>query len=262
VKIILVIGIGLLMMVDAGMVNADQKCKRQWGDLISNKALDNNARVDKWKSLEGECGGHWLFGYRLSILFSIEKRFLEAEEIINKTINENKNTYIPELEYAKLSIRYDQALAEPDANFKALRSVLKDYVIYVSKNEDFHIAVIQISGMYMILDDMDNAILWGEKANKINPTYHIERLLTLAYYNKKLYRKSVESAESAISLDEKGLDDTDFMIATALSFEGEGNYKRAKDVLNSLLINKPTVKNNEKFRRAVKKIMDKLKGSE
>ncbi|RDH86554.1 MAG: hypothetical protein DIZ78_06485 [endosymbiont of Escarpia spicata] len=164
--------------------------------------------------------------------------------------------FMSQFSYAADERQKDKSLVD-----EALKSALADQYIsdeeyanlegkyngLINKYPNWYAGYDGLTTLSMFKGDCNSAIQRAKNANSKQPNLPSFYALTVCYTKLEQYQYAIEAANSALSLDDSILNNTQFLIFSALSYTEVGKYEVAMNLLGMALKANPEIKSNTQF---------------
>lgn len=231
---------------------AHASCAREWDEIVSSPALDNDAKAERLEQLGADCSGDAAYVHRWASLLVDAARFDEAERMVRQAIGEHHaHEVLAVLEYDLVDIERARLFHAGDPGDEALRGVLDGFLQHTEKFPQHAPGFAAASGLYLLLGEPGQAANFSRKAIAIEPDYLAYRSLAIAATRLSAFALAIDSAISASELNPVFRRDIDLMMSVAYAYISVDDVANAKASLGALLRARPEVRGSEQFDRLV-----------
>jgi tetratricopeptide (TPR) repeat protein len=217
------------------------------------------ALLEKWLALESQCRGTGVYEFRLAALYLKVDQPQLALDVLNRA-KSFPPPYAALVPMAKVRAQIAVLVDTTPIPWDKVRALKPKVLAAVQTAPDDYVGYEEVANYMAMIDDAESAINYGEKAVALREDqWETHRTLTMAYFKKGDYHKSLINAGRAQQLRNSLIDDPPFMYVVAKAYAGIGNMTAAKNVMGLLLNEKPSERGTPEYRDAVNFIAAEIK---
>ncbi len=174
-----------------------------------------------------------------------------------------KSGYVKQLKLAKADY-YFQLGAKQEGEQQKIYLIKSEaeYKKLIENIPNFYDAYNKFTGLLLVLGKYEQVIQYGKLALEGGEYEFSYRNLTISYQKLNQYMSAITSMKKAFSLNKDIFGDTDFMLATALSYSSLGKFEHSLKVLQKLVELKPKAINEDDFQNVAKYIRNEVQKKE
>jgi tetratricopeptide (TPR) repeat protein len=234
-------------------LSANNQCENIWEEFLKTSIEAQYSKANAWSKERSKCPDKAFHVLKHTWLLINESRFSEAKSILQATLTElgGSNEEV-ELALATLPFQEGANKNEVDNNLikESLNLLQKHSLKYPNSGQAFA----QMSGAYLVLNDFDRAIEYGEKAVAISDDFFAYRNLAIASYQVEQDAKSIYYSDKAIEINSSALSDRDLGLSRALSYSALKDFKNALETLQLMVQTNSSIQSDHEFQRVVRYI--------
>lgn len=241
-----------------------QSCEESWKRALAAAQLpggdvDYKSLLGRWTALESQCKGTGVYEFRFATLYLEVDQPQRAAEVLD-SVKSFPQQYAQLLPFVRLRAELMALARENPVPMDKVRALKPRFMAVLDGMPPSYAAYDQFANYLMVIDDMQDAITYGEKSIALREDqWDTNRSLAIAYMSTGNYTKSIRCARRAQELRNSLISDPPFMYAVAKSYAGIGNITVAKKTMGMLLDAKPTERGSPEYRDAISFIVAEVK---
>jgi tetratricopeptide (TPR) repeat protein len=240
-----------------------RSCEESWNQAYAafQQQQDGDAKflLQKWLGLESQCRGTGIYEFRLATLYLRVDQPQRALDVLNGA-KSYPPPYAAIVPMAKVRAQIAVLADETPIPWDKVRALKPQVLAALQTAPNDYVGNEEVANYMAMIGDADSAITYGEKAAALREDqWETHRTLTMAYFQKGDYVKSLVNARRAQELRHALIDDPPFMYVVAKAYAGVGNMAAVKSTMGLLLNEKPGERGTPEYREAVNFIAAEIK---